>query len=416
MSWLPWAAGAAAGLAAGFALCELAARAALRRFGRYYVWAPGAHMRLEIDRDALPTLDAVAEHRINRDGERGDEPPRGAQGAFRVLVAGGSAAECYYLDQRAQWPHVLQEELARPESLRRLGAQRVHVGNVARSLVTCRNVDRILERILPRYERLDAIVFMVGASDLITWMERGMPQRIAEEPIPAAQLFAQHPEGPFGWGPRTLALRRIASALRRRVTQPVDVRERAGKRLSEVRAMRRRAPEIVRVAPDPAPMLDHFERWLERLLRRAQAKAPVVLLARQPWLERPFSPEEQRWLWSYAVGRPYHQDVQRYFAHETAWKLLRAVDERAAAVARRLGVPQLDLMPLVPADFQHWYDEQHHTPLGCRLVGRAVAGALLDAVERGADADPARVAPEVGQTPGISATRAQPAPAPRRTA
>jgi hypothetical protein len=378
VSWHGWVLGAAGAAAAAFAAAELATRALLLRRGRYHVWAPGARMRLEIDPEALPSLDPVAEHAINRDGERGDEPPEERAGTFRVLVAGGSAAECYYLDQEVQWPHVLQRELARPENLKRLGAQRVHVGNVARSLVTCRHVDRILELVLPRYERLDVIVLMVGASDVVTWLERGMPAHIDEGPIPAAQLFAQHPEGPFGWGPRTLALRRVLSALRRRVTRPVEVRQRVGKRLAEARTMRQRA-EKVREIPDPGPMLDHFERWFERLLERARGGATHVLVARQPWLQKRFTPGEERWLWSYALGRPYHEKVERYLAHETAWELLAAVDRRAAAVCERLGVPQLDLMPIIPPDFEHWYDEQHHTPIGCRLVGRSVAHALLAA-------------------------------------
>lgn len=377
MSWIAWL-GAAVALAGSVIAAELAARAWLARRGRYYVWAPGARMRLELDRSALPTLEPVARHAINQDGERGDEPPADAAGTFRVLVVGGSAAECYYLDQESQWPHVLERELARPENLRRLGARHVHVGNVARSLVTCQHVDRILEKTLDRYEKLDAIVFMVGASDVVTWMEHGVPARVEDVPIPASQVFASHPEGPFGWSPKTLAVRRIASAAKRRWLKPVDVRQRAGKRLAEVRAMRATATELVRVAPDPQPMVDHFERWFERCIRRARAKAPLVLVVRQPWLQKQFAPQEELALWSYAVGRPYHQRCTTYFAHETAWKLLQAVDDRARDVADRVGVPQLDLMALLPRDFATWYDEQHHTPAGCRLVGEAVARALLN--------------------------------------
>jgi hypothetical protein len=91
---------------------------------------------------------------------------------------------------------------------------------------------------------------------------------------------------------------------------------------------------------------------------------------------------EEGWLWSYAVGRPYHQKCTTYFSHEAAWSLLRAVDQRAEAVATRLGVPQVDLMPILPADFATWYDEQHHTPPGCRLVGEAVAQAVVRASEQ----------------------------------
>lgn len=378
---LAWIVGAVAACALALVAAEYAARAWLARNGRYYVWAPGARMRLEIDRTTLPTLEPVAEHAINTDGERGDEPPD-EDGTYRVLVAGGSAAECYYLDQKSQWPHVLQEALSRPENLARLGARRVHVGNVARSLVTCRHVDRILEMTLPHYGRVDAIVFLVGASDVVTWMEQGTPARIDESPIPASQVFAQHPEGPFGWTPRTAALRRIASSAKRRTLKPVERRERAGKRLAEVRAMRANATTIVTTPPDPKPMLDNFERWFERCLVRARAKAPLVLAVRQPWLEKEFTPDEERWLWSYAVGRPYHQKCTTYFAHEAAWTLLRAVDLRASDVATRVGAAQLDLMPILPADFVTWYDEQHHTPHGCRLVGEAVAEAVVRESEK----------------------------------
>lgn len=381
MSFLVWTAAGAAAAALAGVLAELAARAWLARSGRYYVWAPGARMRLEIDTTTLPTLEPIAEHAINSDGERGGEAPPDA-GTYRVLVVGGSAAECYYLDQASQWPSVLEKALSSPENLARLGARRVHVGNIARSLVTCRHVDRILEKTLDRYSKLDAIVFLVGASDVVTWMEQGTPATIDESPIPASQVFAQHPEPPFGWNPKQAALRRIASSAKRRLLKPVEVRERAGKRLADVRAMRAAATTLITTPPDPEPMLDNFEKWFERCLVRARAKAPLVLAVRQPWLEKRFTPEEERWLWSYAVGRPYHQKCTTYFSHEAAWQLLRAVDRRADEVARRLDIPQLDLMPLLPADFATWYDEQHHTPAGCRLVGEAVATALVSTHEQ----------------------------------
>jgi hypothetical protein len=374
---LPQLAAGFAALAGTIILAEYGARAWLKRRGRYFVWAPGSRMRLEIDRAALPTLEPVAEHAVNSDGERGDEPPESA-GTYRVLVAGGSAAECYFLDQKSQWPYVLQQVLSEPKNLTRLGARRVHVGNVARSLVTARHIDRILEKTLDRYAHLDAIVFFVGASDVVTWMESGTPRELDDSPVPAGQVFERHPEGPFGWTPRKAAMRRIASSWKRRLLKPLEVRERAGKRLIDVRAMRASATTLIDTPPDATPMLDHFERWFERCLRRAQAKAPLVMAVRQPWLEKEFTADEERQLWSYAVGRPYHQKCTTYFTHAAAWKLLRAVDQRASEVATRLGVQQVELMSVLPADFTTYYDEQHHTPAGCRLVGETVARALLE--------------------------------------
>ena len=205
--------------ALAFVGAELFTRGWLARRGRPYTWAPWTRTRLILDRETLPTLEPVVEHRINGDGERGDPVPEDRQGLFRVLVVGGSAAECWFLDQQSSWPHVLQQTLRQPENLRRLGARNVHVGNIARSLVAARHIDTVLERILPHYEHLDAIVFMVGASDIVHWLEKGTPT-VIDDVLPTNMLFAQHPDGPFGWGPRTLALRRIASAWRHRVQNP----------------------------------------------------------------------------------------------------------------------------------------------------------------------------------------------------
>lgn len=379
MNALAWIATGAGAAAATFVAAEWITRAWLARRGRPYVWVPYSHLRMHLDPETLADVGPVAEHRINSEGERGDPLPADRADTYRILVAGGSAAECWFLDQEDSWPQVLQRELEKPERLRALGTRHVHVGNVARSLITARQVDALLERILPHYPKLDAIVFMVGASDIITWLESGAPAQVPEPPVPSATLFAQHPDPPFGWTPKTLALRRVASYWRTRLTDRIVVREGAGKRLGEARRMRQRAREIVNEMPDPSGMLAGFERWFARLLERAKAKAPLVVVVRQPWLEKDLTPEEQARMWSFATARPYAGEVTRYYAHEVGWRLHRLVDARAAEIARAAGVVQVDLMPLVPADLAHYYDDHHHTPLGNHVIGRIVADALVAA-------------------------------------
>jgi hypothetical protein len=300
---------------------------------------------------------------------------------FRVLVVGGSAAECWFIDQSSSWPHVLQEALREPANLGRLGVRAVHVGNIARSLVAARHIDKVLENILPHYDHLDAIVFMVGASDIVHWLEKGTPA-VIDDDLPITTLFAQHPEGPYGWTPRTLALRRLASNWYHRVRRPVEVRESAGKRLGDARRMRGRALEVLDEVPDPAPMLDGFEHWFHRLLVRAKSKAAHVVVVRQPWLEGDFTDAEKQLLWSFAAGRPYAQEVTRYYSHEVGWELHRLVDRKVAALAEREGVEQVELMSEIPADFDHYYDEHHHTPRANAMIGRLVARAIIASVEK----------------------------------
>lgn len=370
------------GAAALFVAAELAARWWLERQGRWSVWTPFSRTRLHLDPTVLPTLDPVAEHRINADGERGDPVPESPDDVFRVLVAGGSATECYYIDQERTWPHVVQETLNDPSSLQSLRARNVHVGNIARSLVTARHVDAILEKVLPRYDHLDAIVLMVGGSDVVNWLERRAPGTVEEPSIPPQALFAQHPEGPFGFGPRTLALRRIASSWRHRLLRPIERREGVGRRLDRAREMRRRAREILRETGDPQPMVDAFGRWFESLLDRARSKARHVIVVQQPWLEREFTPEEAKLCWSFGAGRPFTEEVESYFQNEVVWNVLRLVDDRADRIARQYGIERVLLQPLLDASFDDYYDEMHHTPRGCRKIGRAVALAILAAVEK----------------------------------
>lgn len=373
---LPVAAGIAA-LGAAFVALELAARAWLRARAQYYVFAPHARLEMELDRGVLPRLEPVVRFEVNADGERGDPVPDDWSRTFRVLVAGGSVAECWLLDQPSQWPSVIQRLLSTPESLARLGVDRVHVGNVARSLVDCRQIDLMFERIFPRYPRLDVVVLLVGASDVVHWLEKATPESLEDEPISAADCFDEHPEGPFGWGPRTLALRRIASRWKKRVLRPVERRTRTGKRLGDARAMRARAKVVLDRVPDPAPMLDHFEKYFRELVLRARAKAGRVIVVRQPWFEKEYTPEEAALMWNFGQGRPYRGEVTTYYSHRVVWELMRRIDERTSRLARELGAEQVDLMPLLPRDLSIYYDELHHTPAGCEVVGGAVAQAIL---------------------------------------
>src|SRR5207245_10869291 len=111
--------------------------------------------------------------------------------------------------------------------------------------------DLVLARVLPRYPRLQAIVILVGASDMLHWLEEGAPDAPAS-PARTANILQCHPEGPFGWTPPRLALTELLLRLRRRWLRPLNTHERAGKWVGRARAMRARAKIIPATMPDPA--------------------------------------------------------------------------------------------------------------------------------------------------------------------
>ena len=373
--WLP----VCLSLVAAAVVAELAARAWIRFGGAYYVCLPGQRLRLHIDRETLPQLDPIARFDVNRDGERGPEVRRARRGEtlYRVLVAGGSQPEGYLLDQDVNWPGALQRRLSAPASLRTLGASRVHVGSIARSGVGSEALDVILQRVLPRYPRLSTIVILVGASDVLRWLEEGAP-RAPSSLVSTDELFRSHPEGPFGWTPRTFALTEIARRAHRRILRPARVHERAGRWLAKARAMRARAKVICTAMPDPGPMLEHFEACFRRAIARAQAHADRVVVVRQSWYAKePLTPEESAQMWHGGAGQAWREEVTTYYSIDVTARLMALLDARAVQIADSLGVEQIDLEPVLEPNLATYYDYFHLTPSGASSVAAAVARTLL---------------------------------------
>lgn len=356
---------------------ELGCRAWFRRYGDF-VWRPFERSLMHLDTGSLPGMPAVARFEVNRDGERGGEPPRPWDKAWRVLVAGGSAAECYYLDQPHSWPEVLAQELREANFLKKVGRLGAHVGNIGKSGLDLSGVNLTMDRTLGRYRSLDCIVLFVGAGDVSNWLCDGAP-----DPFPAGKaptnLFAVRCDRSFGWSARKCALADVARLIHCRLVP--KCRQGVGKKLREVRAMRRNAAALITSVPDPSGMLSFFEENLKETLLKAKRKAPHVIVVRQPWFDKEvFSPEEEVLLWHAAKGKPYEQQVDTYFSYGVFNELMRAVDMVTVAVCSQTATPVLDLKSLLPNSTVTYYDHLHFTSEGARLVGKAVADFVKEVV------------------------------------
>jgi lysophospholipase L1-like esterase len=366
-------------IAAAAALTEIGARAWIRSRRAYYVCLPDQRLRLHVDLETLPGLDPVVRFDVNREGERGPELPRlrRDETLYRVLVAGGSQPEGYLLDQDANWPGGVQRLLSSAPLAASLGASKVHVGSIARSGVGSEALDLILERVLPRYPRLSAIVVLVGASDVLRWLEEGAPDRPSTL-VSTDELFRCHPEGPFGWTPRTLAVAELARRAHRRLRRPERVHMQAGRWLGNARAMRARAKVIRATAPGPDPMLRHFEKHFRRAIVRAQAHADRVIVVRQSWYAKPdpLTPEELAHMWHGGAGQAWREDVTTYYSIGVTARLMAQMDARAVRVADELGVEHIDLFSTLESNLHTYYDYFHLTPSGAAAVAELVARTL----------------------------------------
>jgi lysophospholipase L1-like esterase len=154
------------------------------------------------------------------------------------------------------------------------------------------------------------------------------------------------------------------------------VKERAGAWYVAARRMRAQAKEVRTTMPDPTVVLENFEDHFRRLVVRAKAHADHVLVVLQPWLEGPYRAEETEKFWHGGVGRPWKETVTVYYDLETVNRLLGLVQARAAQLADALGVPHLNVLPLLNQRFRHFYDHDHYTPAGAAVVAQAIAAAL----------------------------------------
>ena len=367
----------AAGLAAAALLAaEVACRWWVRRRSGYYVWAPGTRFYLQLDRGIFPDGERRVRFEVNTDGERGADVRGDEAGLYRILVAGGSAAECFALDQESSWSGALERLLSAPDALAALGARRVHVGNVARSNVASTDLDLILARVLPRYRRLAAIIIMVGAGDVVQWLEDGAPPSLPPVRIPTAKLFTWHPERPFGWKPKQWAIVEVGRRLRRLWLRPWS-QEESGAWYAAARRMRAAAREIRTDTPDPTPLVDRFEHYLRQLLRRAKAHADRVIVVRQPWFENDYTAEEAAHFWHGGVGKAWREKITVYYSLEVVNRLMGLVDARAVTVAESCGVEQLDVRPVLQPSLRNYFDYTHFTPAGAAVVAQAVATTVV---------------------------------------
>jgi lysophospholipase L1-like esterase len=201
-------------------------------------------------------------------------------------------------------------------------------------------------------------------------------------PVRASDVFKCHPEGPFGWRPRALAVTEWLRRARYRWLRPIEVHPRAGAWITRARTMRARARDIRTTIPDPAPLADDFAFHLERLLRRARAHADRVLVVRQPWFDKDFSPEEAARMWHGAMGEPWRAEVSTYYALDIPARLMSLLDRRAAAVCDALGLEHVDLMPVLDQSVATFHDGFHNTPTGAEAVAAAVSEAILGRLRR----------------------------------
>jgi hypothetical protein len=366
------------GLAAAPAAAELAARLWLRYLSRTYVHEPFARQQVTTDPRVLPRQSPRIRYDVNSLGARGAEPPSGRGRTFRVLAAGGSAVECFMLDQDDSWPERVGRLLGRPENLARLGADRVFVSNIGKSSLTADALCYLLPRVLPRHAPLDVLLVMIGVSAVNYWTSIGTPSQLPPTEPPWLYL-SWHSEQRWGWGPRPKALAELARRWRHLLTRSVQRRENTGRTLAQWRRYRAEAREVRDNFGCPDEWLGRFEQALGRIVELSRPYARRVVLVSQPWFDKTNpTPEEEGLLWHGPVGDPRYEVTEVYYSHRVLCELMRMTDAATVRVGRAHGAEVIRPAEALPASVETYYDHFHFTVRGAALLADYVADKILE--------------------------------------
>lgn len=356
---------------------ELAARWWIRYRNEYFVYAPGARILLKLDQEAMPGFPDVSIN-VNREGERGSELPGDCSSLYRVVVSGGSAAECYFLDQSSSWRGVTQTILRRPENLARLGVAHAHVGNIAKSSIAGEGLKLIFGKVLPQFGKVDTIVIMVGASAVLSWMQQGTPVVPDLGKADVDDCFMRHPDHKFSFSPRYTA---TAELIRRFMDkrQPVKVREQVGRWLIKARQMRQNARDLRTTTPDPTPVIENFARYFDESLRLAKQKAGRVIVLSQPWFQKEaFTPREEAIFWNGGVGDVITEEVKAFYSHEVIFRLMKMIEDTVLNIAAKHQVEWLNVRLRIEPSMENYYDHFHFTPVGANKVAQMLCDMILE--------------------------------------
>jgi len=365
--------------AAGIAILEVVATLLFPSPRAFFIWPPALEETFHPDQALLPGTSPRAWFRTNSAGLRAYEPAPNDD--YRILVLGGSAAECLYLNQRETWPRRLHSLLQAA-----LPGFRVWIGNGGRSGQSSRDHIFHLEYLPLRRLDIDAVVILLGANDLLLRLRQDSaydPECLQEPAAVERQIdhaFLMVPAS-YSLPPpplyRRTGLWRALKRLRNRFYRP-EPQDPRGEVIRNWRLLRRQAGELRPTLPSLESAFREYTANVERMIRYASRKGFRLIFVTQPalWKRNPSSREMDA-LWMGGVGEFKRLPGQAYYAPGALAAGLEAYNALLMDYCRRRGVECLDLAAGYPRDLEHFYDDCHFTLAGAEETARRLAEYLL---------------------------------------
>ncbi len=360
-----------------FGLVEGVGRLYLPPADKYYVRHPSIHSVFNPYPGTMPGVSGASHFITNSGGIRGSE--LSANDNYRILVFGGSTAECLYLDQSEAWPQLVQDRLNQND--KKLS---VWVGNVGKSGNTSREHVLQFRYLLAQYPNIDTAVLLVGGNDLNLRLARGdgyTPDYLAQPGMlsllmrDAFRVLPQrNPNMPYY---KQTAIGRMLDTLQQsqielNTSAAIEVEDNVGKIYNNRRKERKNAP-IQATLPDLTSGLGEYSSNLNSIIDLAQAHHVRLILLTQPSMYRSdLTPAEKDLLWfGWSSGRKF------YYSVEAMAEGMLKYNQKLLEICQQRQVECVDLASMLSKDTTIFYDDLHFNENGAIRVAKNLADYMI---------------------------------------
>jgi lysophospholipase L1-like esterase len=296
---------------------------------------------------------------------------------YRVLLSGGSAAECGLLSWKDSIGGHLETLLSVPDACASLGVEAAHVGVIAHSQLDAHGIVFILKNILPYYRSLDMVILLTGHSDVALWLEAGAPTGAAAPSVDKSdEWLLNYPEMRFRVNRPAIYL--ILKRVWIYYFGKTVIHANAGRHIAEEMEFRSRAMPHVNVDSDPSVMVRVYKQNLRSAVDIARRHAKRVILVRQYWFdESALAPQDRPLLWQGRLGSPKAPSPPKFIKRSQMIDLYRLVGQATQEVANECGVECVNLVNNLEPREGTFYDGTHFAPEGGRQTAEVIAKAIL---------------------------------------
>jgi lysophospholipase L1-like esterase/uncharacterized protein YjeT (DUF2065 family) len=318
-------------------------------FSPFIQLRPYNKMKLKV---ALDGVAPIAANTTNKWGFRGDDPPINWNEYYTIVAVGGSATQCFYLNDSNTWPYLLQSKM-------RKVADKVWVGNAGISGHSTRAHLIFVREIIPHIKP-KAVMVLCGINDLWYSLDENAKK-------------VEHPPETTGWKHKLLGYSRLVEVLflwKIILWDNVVVLERAGNTNYRPVPIRKEMmlPEDTEIALPSLAVHENNVRAMIAELRRQRIR-PIFLT--QPVL---FDTTDY---WKSISGCDYsYKGNKGELSAATYAKLLSQFNDKLINICREENAEVFDLARNIPHSTRYFYDTMHFTEAGADTVAEIIASYM----------------------------------------